>query len=350
MYAWVRAHAAGQRARHAWIVVMWLAWGLAMLTKGPVGLLPLAALLCALAVARDTARLRTAFNPTGLACFVFVGLGWYLTVIALRPELLDYFLGYETYDRLFTAVHRRHPEWYAALTIYAPVLLLGTLPWTGVLLLRRGRIAQNAGAGATRPRDRDRALLLWWLLLPLAVFAVSHSRLPLYVLPLFVPLALLAARSVSAEPPRFDPRLLVLAAGFWFAVLVGLKAVAAYYPAPLERDARAFAARLSSLVPLQNFDEIAFVDTPMYGLRLYLEINVERVALQPAEGPFASLTTPETLCHELRERERTLYLVHNDHRHAEFERTLRACGAYKSTVIGGVGQFVAITVAEARRG
>jgi 4-amino-4-deoxy-L-arabinose transferase-like glycosyltransferase len=42
-------------------------------------------------------------------------------------------------------------------------------------------------------------MLLAWLLLPLLVFCLARSRLPLYILPLFLPLAVIVARQRGAE-------------------------------------------------------------------------------------------------------------------------------------------------------
>jgi len=93
---------------------MWLAWGLAMLTKGPPALLPLAALVVALGLARDGRGLRRLVEPAGLALFFLIGFGWYLWVVATRPDLAGYFLGHEVYDRVFTSVHQRNARWYGA--------------------------------------------------------------------------------------------------------------------------------------------------------------------------------------------------------------------------------------------
>ena len=180
--------------------------------------------------------------------------------------------------------------------------------------------------------------------LPLAVFALSRSRLPLYVLPLFVPLALLIARTLPILPlPKRRSRA-GLAFG-WFLLLIGIKGAAAYYPGYSGHDARSFAASLSTAVDLRNVDEVAFVDaTPFYGLRLYLDRNVEQVALERPAAPFAAIASPQLLCDELHERERALYLV-RPHERQQFERAVRACGAHRTTEVGQVQKFAALVVA-----
>jgi 4-amino-4-deoxy-L-arabinose transferase-like glycosyltransferase len=66
----------------------------------------------------------------GLLLFGLVALPWYAIVIHDTPGLLDYYLGVELIDRLTEPELARHGEWYGWLQVYAPTLLLGTLPWS----------------------------------------------------------------------------------------------------------------------------------------------------------------------------------------------------------------------------
>jgi 4-amino-4-deoxy-L-arabinose transferase len=352
MYAWSLATRADLPASRTWIHAMWVAWGLAMLTKGPVGLLPLVALVAALAFARDARGLRTLVDPLGIAGFAVVGLGWYAWISAARTDVLDYFLGYELYGRIFTPMHHRHPEWYGAALVYVPTLALGALPWTVLAarrLTRHWPRWRHAAATFTAAHDQDRTLLICWLSLPLAVFVLSRSRLPLYVLPLFVPLALLVARTLAATPALLRDKRAAWLALAWLLLLVGIKGIAAYFPGSADHDARSFAARLTQAAALEDIDEIAFIDaTPFYGLKLYLDRNVEQVALHAPPTPFAAFTSPQLLCDELRERERTVYLVRGLHEQRQFERALRDCGSYRATELGRVGEYGVLTVADAR--
>jgi hypothetical protein len=165
------------------------------------------------------------------------------------------------------------------------------------------------------------------------------------VLPLFVPLALLIARKLPILPLPERRSRAGLAFG-WLLLLIGIKGAAAYYPGYSGHDARSFAARLSTVVDLRKIEEIAFVDaTPFYGLRLYLDRNVERVTLERPAAPFAAIASPDLLCDELHARERTLYLV-RAHERPQFERAVRACGAYRMTQIGQVQEFAALVVTD----
>jgi 4-amino-4-deoxy-L-arabinose transferase len=128
MSAFVRAWHGHEALDRAWIRVMWLAWGLAFLTKGPPGLLPLLAmgLMCAL---HERGSLRRLFDPLGLVAFAVVAFTWFAMLVAQDPARLQYFLGAEVYDRVFTGKHDRNAEWYGPLQVYAPMFIAGALPW-----------------------------------------------------------------------------------------------------------------------------------------------------------------------------------------------------------------------------
>jgi hypothetical protein len=123
-----------------------------------------------------------------------------------------------------------------------------------------------AGCWCTgRPTRRQDAplLALWlWVLLPLLVFCLARSRLPLYVLPLFLPIAVLVARQWRSEG-RGLPRIRWIAV--WVVVLLGLRLASALWPS--NKDAGRWAEALGSRVD-HRVEEVVFVeDMARYGLR-----------------------------------------------------------------------------------
>ncbi|HEX5132137.1 MAG TPA: glycosyltransferase family 39 protein [Candidatus Krumholzibacteria bacterium] len=119
-------------ARHParWVNAMWIAFGLAFLTKGPPGLLPLAVIAIFAAVVRR----RGQFVPRlvrieGLAFFLVLAFGWYALVVARDPSLAGYFLGEEVWGRVATSMHHRNPQWYKPLVIYILPLSIGLGFW-----------------------------------------------------------------------------------------------------------------------------------------------------------------------------------------------------------------------------
>ena len=92
MFAFVEAWQRGNGLDRRWVRVMWLAWALAFMTKGPPGLLPLLAVVALLAW-QDRAALRRLFDPVGLLAFVVVAFTWFAIIIARDPGRLGYFVG-----------------------------------------------------------------------------------------------------------------------------------------------------------------------------------------------------------------------------------------------------------------
>src|SRR5690606_3488133 len=99
MWAFVEARFGDPRHSRHWLALMWAGFGLAFLTKGPPGLLPLLAVFAfdALtpATRADGSRRPRALQWWGPLLFAAVALPWYLAVVMRNPGLLDYFLGKE---------------------------------------------------------------------------------------------------------------------------------------------------------------------------------------------------------------------------------------------------------------
>jgi len=333
MFAFVEAWLRDGADRRRWLLGMWLLWGLAFMTKGPPGLLPLGAMTAFLAV-HDRARLRGLFPPLGLLLFGIVAFTWFALIVHQQPDRLGYFLGSEVYDRVFTARHGRNAEWYGGLKIYLPALLVGALPWWVLAVAAAGgpRTAWARLRDRVRRRERDALLLLYWLLLPLAAFFLSRSRLELYVLPLFVPLALLMSRALAGWP-WLTPRRFVAATVLTAAAMLGMKAYAAY--ATHDRDARAMAAQVREAIDTQGIDEIAFFGMPaFFGLTMYLDVRAESVRVGGPNRPHSrQLPTPDELCAELEERENNVFAVKRT-RVPRFAAAVSGCGPYALREIG----------------
>jgi len=330
MYAFVEAWSRESPDARRWFVLMWLGWGLAFMTKGPPGLLPLLAMMLYLGI-HDRPRFRSMFVPTGLLLFAVVGFTWFGVVVAQQPDRLGYFLGYEVYDRVFTATHDRNAQWYGAFLVYVPMLIIGTLPWSPLAIVAAGGPSAAWRTFRTRlqERNRDWMLLAYWLLLPLAVFFLARSRLQLYVLPLYVPLALMMARALSGSRQATGRRI-VWIAGLTLAALVTLKGVLAYWHT--DRDARRIAAQVSALLQGRAVDRIVFVGMrPYYGLSVYLDIPIEGIQLGERRFEYSKYLSENTLCDEVQDTERDVFAI-KALRAAKFDAALAACGAMPATI------------------
>lgn len=302
LWAFVEARFGAARPR-AWLVLMWAGFGLAFLTKGPPGLLPLLPVALFELLTRTKGR-PTVLQPLGLLVFVAIAAPWYIAVTQKTPGLMGYFLGSEVVGRVATDEFKRHGQWWGWFAIYAPTLLLGTLPWWRPLArVLRGlpaRVRAWRGGAAARIADAPWLLPTLWALVPLAVFCLARSRLPLYILPLFVPLALLATlQCVRDGRPLPSVRFL---AG-WGLLMLALKIASAHYPTHKDaRDwARAIRARTSDPI-----EEVLFVeDMARYGVHLHLgpEVQVEKLSLHPAPDAKFNPEYDESMDGELREHE-----------------------------------------------
>jgi 4-amino-4-deoxy-L-arabinose transferase-like glycosyltransferase len=308
-----------------WLDAMWAAFGLAFLTKGPPALLPLVAILVFEASERSLGRVL--WRPLGLLGFALLGLGWYALVIRLHPGLLDYFLGHEVYARIATAELQRFPQWYGPFVVYLPTLLLGTLPWWPLLLLRGARKtvsedAAEAAARGWRAWPQEQRFLWVWLLLPLLVFCLARSRLPLYLLSCFVPLSLLLARALARL--RWTRTGVTLFAA-WLLALLGLK----YYVSavfPTDKDARQFAARLEAIVPGHPEHVMFLDDMARNGLNLYFDSDIRRLSFTPEPKQISDSSYDQTLAEALAENKRGRIFVMKRDSEARFLEAARLAG------------------------
>ncbi|HEU4402108.1 MAG TPA: glycosyltransferase family 39 protein, partial [Candidatus Polarisedimenticolia bacterium] len=182
---WRAGGAHGRRAG----LLFWLCLALAVLAKGPVGLLlPLGIALVTLALDRRLVDWRRFAPFTGPLLFAAIVAGWmaaatlggageYSVWEAFRRHVLE---------RALFGMHHVQPPWY-----YLKVLPVQLLPWSGLLpgaLLLAWR----------RRRDADDRFLLVFFLFVVVFFSLSTEKRDLYVLPACPAFALLVARFATA--------------------------------------------------------------------------------------------------------------------------------------------------------
>ncbi len=258
------------------LLQMWAGFGLAFLTKGPPGLLPLAGLLLFATLERRRGRPVRVGTWPGAALFLLLGGGWFAVVLHRHPELWRFFLGQEVVARVASAAHHRNPQWYAGPLVYGPTLLVAILPWVLLLPYARRGAGRRWWCTLAPAHWRGRpqlALPLLWFVVPLAVFMVARSRLPLYVLPLAAPLSLLLGRALARRLP--DRRVLGAMTAGWVVVLLAVRFLMAGLEMP--QDARRLAGEIRPLLD-GPVSRVVFVNAnPYYGLHFYLGAQVEPV-------------------------------------------------------------------------
>ena len=280
MVAFAMHYFGGARHRPLPAILGWACFGLAFLTKGYPALLPMITLgLFHYWRGRHFSDDRL-FPFPGMLIFAVLGAGWFVVVISRDPTLLHYFVVDELFGRV-SGQHDRNPEWYRAFTVYGPVILLGSIPWTisaGRALRESFRdvlMSARRETPATPGRQDILLYLALWLVVPTIVFLLVKSRLPLYLLPQFAPLALLTAVSMSRRV--VSPYSLVFKACAGATIVLTLRlSAAAMYSDNNSRHAADQIAALPGDVP----SEVVFVDArPYRGIAFYLGVEVEHVAL-----------------------------------------------------------------------
>jgi len=286
--------------------LMWFFFGMAFFTKGPPALLPLLALVVFRALVRErSVRSAPFFVPAGLGLFVAVGLWWYVLSILRYPGLLSYWLKHEVVGRMATEEFQRHPHWSEMFTVYWPFLLGGTLPWLAVAVLghRRGLWAFLGSLRRSRFQDAlsdlktafknlspEGLFLVVAFVVPFAVFSVSRSRMPLYILPLFPVVTCFLARHVDflAACGLVSRRKMAMVALLSTAVVVAGKGVMAHWPS--KRDMGGLYQALKAAVPLKDIPGrplYVVSQSPCYGLQFYWGDPFIRVHPSPDEVPDA---------------------------------------------------------------
>jgi len=257
--------------RNGWRLLMWVFFGLGFLTKGPPALLPLPAIWIWHRLSRQKWRL---FNVQGVLLFLVVALWWYLLVCFRHPELLTYFLGTEVIARVASDSFHRNSEWYKPLAIYLPFLTVGAGVWSIYLLkvviakkLFRIKTIWNYLLQGTYA-----AFLLLWILIPLLIFFISKSRLPLYVLPLVAPVSLIIGYGLS---DGYRLKKITIIAGISAVFLIGLKGASVYYSD--KNDMKALYAACMNLGGA-NAKIASYKEHNLNGLQFYLNGNLTRLS------------------------------------------------------------------------
>jgi 4-amino-4-deoxy-L-arabinose transferase-like glycosyltransferase len=213
--------AADARARTESALIGAAALGLAVLTKGPVGIVLPGMIVVPYLALRGGLRESLASLPWVRMALVFllVAAPWYALELHARgwAFIEGFFLKHNV--RRFTGVISGHsgPFYY-----YVPAVAVGFFPWTAVLPSAIRWAWPSGWRGLRKPTDREALglFVLVWIGVVFAFFSAAGTKLPNYVASLYPPLALLAgmwAERFAARAPGADRWL-----GAGIAVLVGV--------------------------------------------------------------------------------------------------------------------------------
>lgn len=209
---------------------VWL--GFATLAKGPAALALAGGSVLLWALATNKRKLAFhMLHPLAILSFALVALPWYIFCARANPGFFHVFIVQHNFERYLTPVfEHRQPFWF-----FGPIILLGLLPWSALLL--------SAGFDALRIfRDRSWRtstgfFIACWAIFPVIFFSFSQSKLPEYILPVFPPLSVLLGHSLVRaidHAPRKAQWLGVATGTMWVALgvagAIGFHRLPAYAP------------------------------------------------------------------------------------------------------------------------
>ncbi len=162
----------------------WALMAIAVLAKGPIGILIPLGVGAISGLAAGRLRLSRLVSPLGIILALAIAGPWFAAIYRDQGfHFIEVFILNHNLDRFTSTIHN-HP---GPIYYYLPVLLLGVFPWSGLLA------PAIAGLGAVERRPL--LAILAWILVPFALFSLAGSKLPGYIVPCLPPMAILIALS-----------------------------------------------------------------------------------------------------------------------------------------------------------
>lgn len=191
-----------RRQSHHLVTAMWLFIGLAVFTKGPVGFYPLIAIgMTHLFMRKRQASIPRLFTSWGMLALVLVGFSWYIYIILRDHEVLWTWIREEILGRtVFSGHSRLSSQPRKVLENYVPIVMLGTGPWLLLLLYKTRKMLRWSRLRDLLTDDAfgaQHVFLLTAIAFPIVLFSMTTSRLPLYLVPIFPPMAVAIGRGIE---------------------------------------------------------------------------------------------------------------------------------------------------------
>ena len=182
---WFAVDSRSGRERVISWVVLGFACGMGFMTKGFLAfLLPVLIALPYMIWQKRFVEM-VKFGLLAMLVAALVSLPWVLAVHAQEPDYWRFFFWHE-HIRRFAGEDAQHgrPWWF-----YLPLLVVSSLPWAALLPVTFKDAWHNR-------RNAKVVFVLLWMLLPLALFSLSKGKLPTYIMPCMLPLALLLGHAL----------------------------------------------------------------------------------------------------------------------------------------------------------
>lgn len=182
-----------QRSGVVWYIIAYGAAGMAVLTKGPVGLiLPGIIVVSYILLTRQWQLIKRLFLLPGIFVFLLVAGPWYFKMYQLHGSFfVDTFLGLHNYVRATISEHPDDNVFYYYLVLF-PISLL---PWTGILLTYKRTLAHEI-------TSTPLVYLAIWPIIIIVFYTLMATKYLTYVFPATFPVALLIGYTLNKMQGR----------------------------------------------------------------------------------------------------------------------------------------------------
>jgi 4-amino-4-deoxy-L-arabinose transferase-like glycosyltransferase len=184
----------GSAARfpNKWYLTFYVLIALAILAKGPVGIvIPGLIIGCFALYLGNFRQLWREMRPvSGIVIILAIAVPWFMLVILANGQTyIDSFFGYHNFQRFTEVVNKHSAPWY----FYFFVVLLGFAPWSIYLpvAIARTRFWQRTYWRRQLRSAQLSLFALFWFACIFGFFTISVTKLPSYVLPLLPAAAIL---------------------------------------------------------------------------------------------------------------------------------------------------------------
>lgn len=172
-----------KRHKNLSLILFFIFMALAVLTKGPLGIIvPFLAVVAFLAVRKDLGYLSCGSFYLGVLLFILISFPWYVLMIKKYSQSFTGEFFYNDHIRRFReAEHLTNDTWY-----FYPFSLIGCMfPWSIFLVAALFYLCKNL-----KQLKLPHLFLICWIGVTFLIFQPAHSKLISYVFPAFPALAL----------------------------------------------------------------------------------------------------------------------------------------------------------------
>ena len=222
------------RRQRNWYLTAYGFLGLAVLAKGPVGIVLPGLIVGVFTLYTGQFRqvLREMHLVKGGIIFLVITVPWHMLIIAANGRAyIDAFFGYHNVERFTSVVNGHAAPWY----FYVLVVAIGFLPWSPFLPWAIARLRPHRWSfWQAQPRSTHLGVFaLVWFGVIFGFFTIAITKLPSYVLPLMPAAAMLVGLGWSGCLCPY-PQHKRLGVGFGLSygvniLIFGLLAIAALY-------------------------------------------------------------------------------------------------------------------------